>query len=186
MLSDLGRARRALRRAPCLLAAAAAVTARPPAAGAQASPVPALLVPADGAIVRGRPSGVEITGLAAGDTATLVAWRRMVVRGEGGRADTVTLRAVGAFGGAPGGRVRVDDVAPAAGTWARPDPHALLWSMERRDTAIALPTGLVLLRLERRGRVVDSATLAVRGAAPGDARAVGGGRRLRRRVRRAR
>ena len=132
--------------------------------GAQA---PRLRVPEGSVITYGMPSSVEIEKLGVGDTATLVAWRRMVVRSTGGKADTITLRASGAFVGVPGGRVRVDHVAPISGTWDRADPFALVWSMERRDTVYALSSGRIHLSLEQRGRELDSATLLIRASAPG-------------------
>ncbi|MDB4913952.1 MAG: esterase [Gemmatimonadetes bacterium] len=136
----------------------------PPIARAQD---PSLRIPPGAQLVRGLPSGIEIAGLSPHDTATLDAWRRVIVRGPGDHTDTLTLRASGTFAAVTSGNVHIDSTIPIRGTWSRVDPYALLWSMQKTDTAITLLPGRIFLRLSSRGHTVDSATLTMRTAPTG-------------------
>jgi uncharacterized protein len=131
---------------------------------------PRLTMSGDHAVYLGVSPAIEIQDLKPHDTATVVAFRRMVrARGMFSNrvVDTVVVRSVGVFVGPNRPRFGLGDFAPIRGTWTTADSLGFLWSMAPYDTVWNGSFSSIAVRLEQSHHVVDTLTLSLRGARPG-------------------
>ena len=141
---------------------------------------PAVELVAPAAVVDGDPPGLRVKGLAAGEVVRVHVARAMEKWAErDGRwqRGLLPLHAWAEFAAGPDGQIAVDTAAPRAGSYAAPDPLALLRTgFPLKDKALAgqpafpaegfrTAAGRVLVRLERNGAIAAEASFPLLPAA---------------------